>query len=170
MTTGSYWVYEYSQTDTAGNTTVTGTDTVKITGDSVINGNVYKVFEGSFLYNCSSCKLFRRDSSGYLISETGRVYFSASDFDTLHIDNSQPSLYAAYYKMLADTSVTVPAGTFNTLDYLGHVYVVNPNSVPNPRITGNFYAYNIGIVKTRSVFIGGTEYLEAKLLSYYIAP
>lgn len=171
MTIGSYWVYEYSSTDTNNITTINGTDTVRVVQDSIINGNTYRMFKGNLSYACSTCYFFRRDSSGYLVNQNGRIMFSATNFtDTLYIDTTQPLLYTANYKMIADTSITVPAGTFSTYDYRGHVYITNPNPIPNPRITGNFYANSIGIVKSRYVFVGGTDYLEAKLLSYYIAP
>lgn len=174
MTIGSYWVYQNVKIDTLGNETITSsTDTVRITGDTIINSNTYIIMKGMVWINCSSsCENYYRDSSGYIVTPGGKTVFSQSNLgDTLWIE-SEPSYATYYYKMkTGDSTIIVPSGTYETIVAQKYVYFTNP-SYPwgSPRIDQHYYADGIGKILERNFFESTPEYYEGRLIAYYIAP
>jgi len=174
MTPGSYWVYDWYVIDTLGNKTLaTLRDSVYIVGDTVIGTSTYAVQEGSY-FGGSVTRQFLRDSSGYVIDETGRIFFSETNYtDTLHIWSSTTGETTGYLKMngIGD-SVSVPAGTFSTLN-AEFIVVNNIGSWP---CVGTFdihdhqYADNVGKVRSTFQLVSSpacTKY-EQRLISYHI--
>lgn len=75
-TSGSYWVYDWYQVDAAGNETLIPAwkDTIRIVGDTSINGNVYQVLRGRDMG--SPITYYTRDSSGYIVAAHGGISYS----------------------------------------------------------------------------------------------
>lgn len=173
MTIGSYWVYQNVRIDTLGNETITSTtDTVKLVGDTIINGNTYFVFNGSAWLNIPASMSYYRDSSGYLVTPSGRAYFAQYALGTTLWTDSVPSYTTSYYKMkTGDSTITVPSGTYVSLVAQEWIYFTN-HSYPwgSPRIDQFFYADGIGKIKERNFFYGASDYFEGRLITYYIAP
>ena len=89
LTTGSCWVYDTYEIDSLGNETLRSEkDTVEILGDTLIREINYKVFYGKplNLFTSPKVKYFRRDSSGYIVDESGWIVFQTVDIqDTSYI-------------------------------------------------------------------------------------
>ena len=174
---GNYWVYDQYMIDTLGNETLLDTyDSVAITGTQNVAGITYLVFEGTWLsgQNFFDTVLLLRDSAGYYVDPTGWVHFSDENFsDTLassiYIVNGD-TLYESWYKMQSGPqSVTVPAGTFDILTYLGTIHTFNPAPhVPEIRYKDKLYARNVGLVRDTYYYLNSPNRYERRLNNYYV--
>ena len=155
LTIGSYWVYEWVKVDTFGvESPVTFRDSVFISGDTLINGEVYSIVDGTFL-GSEKTKEFHRDSSGYLVNEKGETLFNPNNntdllwTDTIFV-GEDPFVLIEYSMEGATTDVTVPAGTFNCLNFQGKVISLEDDYPWGTRYTGYYYAD--GIAKSNRLF------------------
>lgn len=167
ITTGCYWIYERFHMDTNGVETIVAIDSSYVSGDTLINGNTFAVFVGTYYDpNAIYC---RRDSSGYIIDQHGIVYFSSTNFtDTLRTGNT-PGYYTSFYKMIPAGPVTVPAGIFSAYGYMGTVNITLPGYLwDNPRYTYCFYADGIGLVRETNFFLMNPNYDGRRLVRYNI--
>ena len=173
LTTGSYWVYDWYTIDTDGVETLYGrTDTVKVTGDTMLNGFEYAIVEGTSLG--SKFINFYRDSSGYL----GDAWSETPEFvTTLDHDLGQDTIrfgeVLAFWKsqsMEAELeTVSVPAGTFESC--LVKVQTLHPlefDIQAGVRTYPFHYAKGVGLVKYRTSFLSSFDYLESRLVEYNI--
>jgi hypothetical protein len=174
LTDGSYWVYQQSQTDSAGNVTQVGTtDSVYVDGDTTIGANTYKKIRtylapGSGWFIHQPLQLWR-DSSGYIVDLNGDFIEHTNFTDTLD-SRSEAGIYDSWYFMKhEDSVVTVPAGTFTTIDYEGHVYATMPGYPhPSPRYTHQLLADGIGKVVEVRYYFSQPGYIQRRLISYHI--
>jgi len=174
MTTGSYWVYDWYVVDSSGNATLYNKrDSIYIIGDTVIGSHTYAVQEWTW-FGGSLHRQFLRDSIGYLINETGRIFYSATNYtDTLYLWNSFSGETTGYLKMNdINEMVTVPAGTFTTSN-AEFIVVNNVGTWPclgTLDIHDNQYADNIGKVRAtfQNVSDSACRVYEQRLVSYYI--
>lgn len=160
---GNYWVYEHYEIDSSGRETLLPTrDSLSISGDTMIRGNLYYIFQPTS-YNLSlrSGAEYLRDSSGYLITDKGEILFSDNNFidvllDSIKLNSTAQSqtdtLFTLEYKMESSnsSSVSVPAGSFQALNYQGtSVFYYEAANVPREvikRFRNNYYSNNIGKV------------------------
>lgn len=174
MTTGSYWVYDWYVIDSAGIATpYPATDSIYIVGDTIIGGNTFSIQAGTW-YGISQSPKYFRDSIGYLINETGRIFFSANNYtDTLYTWNSGDGTVTGYLKMNnIGAIVTVPAGTFPTLN-AEYTIVNNIGTWPclgTLDVHNNRHAINIGEVNSSFQFTGDAtcKVYERRLRTYFI--
>lgn len=173
LTIGSYWIYEHVLLDPAMNVISTGAiDSVFICADTLIHGDTFYVFgrqtSGSptyfvpgFIYD----SYYLRDSAGYLVHPSG--YFVEHDNfqDTLHI-YSIPAMAAYSFMRHPDSLITVPAGTFPTIDYRTDYYFANPQYMN--RQGHKFYADDIGIVSWITFYAQSGNFFQRRLLRYHI--
>ncbi|MGL4599048.1 MAG: hypothetical protein ACRCYO_16130, partial [Bacteroidia bacterium] len=68
-----------------------------------------------------------------------------------------------------DSLVTVPAGTFQTVDYKGHAYALVPNYPwGSPRYSHRLFANNVGEILQRLHFFSAQNHIQRSLLRYHI--
>jgi hypothetical protein len=170
MTTGSYWVYDNYNVDTNNTAVYWNTDSLYVTGDTVVNNKTYHLVKGTN-YGSNFQTRMLRDSSGCILNEVGMVLFSATNFtDTLNVQE-YPGIGTIYYKMAQGPSVSVPAGIYATLDMKGDLYMDDPNYTYGiPRFAHNYYADNIGKVKSVNFYVYAPGTIETRLVRYHIAP
>ena len=182
-TTGSYWVYQWFKIDSNGvETPIQDIDTVKVFGDTTINNLEYIIYKGNVGIgptnpNSTQYTSYKRDSSGYVVSLNRGIEYSYVNFsDTLH-KGSFPQLWDYYLKMFDNIQVTVPVGTFNSIENREYCYYASGdpvNTCGDAYFTrGRWYVEGIGKVKETNGFITefkNCEYREARLIDYYIAP
>ena len=169
LTVGSFWVYDFYTIDTLGNDTYNNSDTVKIIKDSIINGNIFAVFKGSYEQKCDNCFEFRRDSSGYLLDERSFILFSATNFtDTLEKLMFGSNGWIFFKMNHKDSIISVPAGNLPTYEYERVLY--DPIFSPKAQHCSTFYSYGIGVIKTHWKYSSPPNYYDSRLVSYYIAP
>lgn len=176
---GNYWVYDVYQIDTLGNETLLNHyDSVAITGTEMLNNIPYIVFEGTFLKSSEilSSKILLRDSLGYIVDSEGKIHFSDENFsDTLVSyfatnNNTGDTLYKLTGKMEHEpSSVIVPAGDFETLNFMETIFTYNPPSnVPEIRYQDKLYSKNIGMVLDTYHYLGSPTRFERRLKHYYV--
>jgi len=177
---GNYWIYQHYSIDSIGNETeTTMIDSVVITKDTIINGNKYFILEGTNKpLNGGKWVVIDilRDSLGYLINNKGQIQFAENNFsDTLAkrvmVNNHNgDTIYTLTYKMeKPNNSVTIPAGTFDVLNYKGTVITVyDIPGVKNPRYINKFYSDKVGKILDTYFYIHGPLIYEKRLLRYYI--
>lgn len=175
-TIGSYWVYNWYQIDSLGvETQMSHIDSTIITGDSIINGHLFTIYEESFFGNFTT--KFKRDSSGYIINQFGEIEYSYLDFD----NTLSSSTYAPYYNLISkmvdklDTPIEVPGGVFQTIELQTHITNINGSAISScagDTITmPTNYATTVGKVKKVISYISSIpncQYQEQRLVTYHI--
>lgn len=173
---GNYWIYEHFEIDSSGNETKrNSTDSVVISGDTVIGGNQYYIME-DYAINGGMWEStdYLRDSSGYIVNREGKIIFSADNFtDTLasiiHIEGGD-TLFVVNYQMEKLTSqVVVPAGTFEVLNFKGTIieYYQYPG-IKNPRYSNNYFADNVGKISETTLYFHSPIISEKRLVRYKV--
>jgi hypothetical protein len=175
ITTGSYWIYQHEQTDSVGNVLAVGSvDSMFVAGDSLIGSVTYKKIVtipglgNQFFYTPSNLQLLY-DSGGYLVNPSGEFIQQDNFVDTLKYDYV-PLVYNAWFFMRhKDSLVTVPAGTFQTIDYEMHVYALQPNYPYGvPRYSHQLFANNVGKILETQYYMSVPNYNQRRLVRYHI--
>ena len=179
MKTGNYWVYAHYQIDPNGHAIPQSrTDSVIITGDTLINGLVYYKFEGtSYPWSGGQWRLIAllRDSSGYLVDARGTIKFAARNFNDVLASKTEivegDTLYTLQYRMeKVDGTVSVPAGDFEVLNYRGTVRMPEDRpDIPNPRYMNTYYAKGTGKILETYFFLNDSRINEKRLIRFGLA-
>lgn len=172
---GNYWIYEIFNVDSNGVSSTTNTfDSCYISGDTMINGKKYYFRDGQNSLSTSRGAL--RDSLYCIVSFTGEIVFSSSDFSSIfnsyYITAGVNDTITFVSCKMADANFLVnpPAGTFTTINYQA-TYSMYPGwqANGNPRIRNTRYAENIGIVtETLQFFSSNPNYQEKRLIRYHL--
>lgn len=175
---GNYWVYQHVNRDASNNETLTEIiDSIVVERDTFINGKQYFVIEGTnYPYNGGDWETIEllRDSLGYLVNHQGAVRFSADNFDDILASKTevieQDTLYTLTYQMAeVDQEFSVPAGTFEVLNFQGTVYSFRKlPGIDNPRYLNNLYAKGVGKVLQTYFFFNSPMISEKRLIRYHI--
>lgn len=166
---GDYWIYAAVSIDTNGvETPFGGTDSIYVAPDTVINGNTYHTYRGTW-YSAPQT-IHWRDSSYCIVNEAGRKLFTTQLFDQPLDSTSYPGIYYAYYSVpSAAASITVPAGTFSSLDFLGETHMTTPNYPWAPvRYTHMNYVNSIGLVREQKFYSSSPGVIERRLVRYHV--
>jgi hypothetical protein len=167
---GDYWIYQSLSIDTNGVETIQGTDSVYVIPDTVINGNTFHRYRGSWFTNGPITWTWR-DSSYCIVNEIGHKLFTTQLFDQPLDSSSYPAIYYAYYSVpSARASISVPSGSYtNSLDFLGESHMISPGYLWDPiRYTHNYYVKNIGLVCEHKFYSNSPGTLERRLLRYHV--
>jgi hypothetical protein len=179
-TIGSFWIYQHVDIDPMGTEKVRAeTDSVIISKDTLINGKLYYVFEGSnYPFNGGKWGIIDilRDSLGYVVNQHGEVKLSYSNFtDTLHVKteiHQDEILYTLSYRMeKQNLRYRVPAGDFDVINFKGTVVSEREmGGIPNPRYLNTLYAEGVGNVLKTYFYFSSPNISEKRLLRYTIQP
>jgi len=170
---GNYWVYQCYHVDTLGNENLLSRiDSIIVKCDTTIRNNQYYVLE-NFTMSGRPYLTFLRDSSGYIVTETGDIIFSATNFtDVLYfkeIYNGETLLYTLSYKMeKVDKPITVPAGKFDVLNYKGTAVIRQSDGTNITKKLNNLYANNVGKVFYVCHSVTSDYRLEGRLVRYHV--
>ena len=173
LAVGNYWVYDWLRIDPNTGEAPTGErDSVMITGDTIINGKTYFIRESHENLGPRTVYIdFVRDSSGYLVNSTGRIFFSsAATTDTLVVSyHPGGGLFKFYQMEPGEVEVVVPLGAFETRNFRGTVVIELNENPLDPRYIDNRYAQNVGkVVYTAFYAAQHPIFLEARLVDYEI--
>jgi len=111
---GNYVVYETVFIDSLGKETLTGRDSSFVEKDTVINGYTYFKQVNSNLVFSPEVE-YLRDSSGYLVNTAGKKVGSnglPQPVSYFQMDGGDTVFEVHAFTKPADTTITVPAGTF----------------------------------------------------------
>lgn len=110
---GSYYVYDIFKVDSNGIATPFGRpDTIRIVGDSVINGNTY-VHLADTWFNIGAWNWFFRDSSGHVVDHNGLVYWANRNMPDTITFQAPNSLVVTHAIGRANQTFALPAGRIN---------------------------------------------------------
>ncbi|MGL4597292.1 MAG: hypothetical protein ACRCYO_07190 [Bacteroidia bacterium] len=174
LTAGSYWIYASEKTDSLGNIiTPSGIDSIFVGGDSTIGSITYKKVCGIHISGTQHMLLYPlqllRDSAGYHVDETGAFIQHDNFTDTIGYYGFPNYLDVWYFMRNPDSLVTVPAGTFTTINYEGDMYSADPNyPFVTPRHTNLLFANNVGKIFHRLFYTSQPGYVQHRLLRYHI--
>lgn len=178
LSTGSYWVNNTYQIDSTENETlISENDTMRIIGDSVINGNTYKVFYGKETGIAQGLvKRFFRDSSGCIVNNSGKIFFSINNFiDTLYSSFTTWDSNVYMYSLMEtyENEISLSSGVFDSI--LNWELTVERHGETKSLIRKNAYLFvpNVGKILCQYFYISTFErnknYYEERLIDYYIA-
>ena len=144
FTIGNYWIYDhYKVNDTTGvEEQLNAADTIRIIGEKIINDKTYYVFEQREYWlnnNAEMDTVYYRDSSGYIVDLEGTITFSSVDFNNIiRVDSLGFEMYFSEYSVSDTTeNITVPAGTFECLNFKGKFNNTNPDNDKPDRFLNN---------------------------------
>ncbi len=179
MEIGNYWVYAHYQIDSAGIELPTShTDSIIISGDTLINGSRYFIFQGTnYPWNGGKWQIvsIMKDSSGYLVDINGIIRFASDNFTDIlaskvEVYNGDTLFTLSYQMEAAVGEVTVPAGTFEALNYKGTVTMpMDRPGIKNPRYINTFYAKGTGKILETYFFLNDSRINEKRLVRYGLA-
>ena len=167
---GNYWIYENVTVDTNGVDGISySNDSIYIAGDTLINGQTYFIQKKGLFMGSGFALL--RDSSDFLVNKKGDILFSTSIFDSVLRTIEGPNNFFSIEYQMANKNfvVDVPAGSFPTYDFQGLIHFNDGFSTPvTDRILHNYYAKDVGLVKTTFFFSSTSSTIEQRLLRYHI--
>jgi hypothetical protein len=170
MSAGNYWIYEVNHVDVKGQRTFDSYDSIYVSGDTIIRGNVYHIYYNGQFRETNML----RDSLNYIVNHIGGRIFSSENFS---------DVLATYYQVYGDTFcktelrmiekdayTTLPAGTFRTSNARYIHYIYPKYNAPRPILHNDVkYAAGIGMVYDQQVFaMSNGEYIERRLLRYKV--
>lgn len=172
LTVGNTWIYDNYSIDIDGTTTqLTRKDTMSITAETIINGETYFLFEGTQFGTPQS--YYRRDSSGFLVDETGTIFFSSTAFnqelkrDTLNIGNVV-GLVNSFSISNTQIDITTDAGTFNCYNFKGEIMALDPDYPHGTRESDHFYSPTIGLIWEELPYYSSPRSVQLRLVEYQI--
>lgn len=175
---GSYWVYDHYlvKPDHSAELIPDRRDSLYVAGDTIIRGETYAVIRGTdkkLGIREPELLCMMRDSSGYLVNQAGEILLATDRFGEVvrtqdFIINGTDTMYTCTYVMhQTDAPVTVPAGTFEVIDYRGKVV---DRFHTQPRYRHDYYARDIGKVLSTYFYLSdSTQYFESRLVKFQIA-
>lgn len=177
MALGNYWLYQViSERPDGSLDALDRIDTVKITGQELIDDEAYFKYEATTtVFPFNAMTYYRRDSLGYIVDEKGTIYFSPEVGEgILHTYEVAPEgeiLFTQDYQMDAQpTQIAVPAGSFESKVYRGTVtpfgsFVDYYDCEEQPY---SAYALGVGLVKTESHFASNYTAYTLVLVDYHL--
>ncbi len=177
-TAGSYWVYDCYNVNASGNESIMySNDTIRLEGDSTINGKTYHWYVGTEM-GSAPIQHFERDSSGYIVNQLGEILYS-------YVNNTTMLTATHFYGPYKEVSYVGPQEWVSTLlgtkmarkSYMEGSYLNgNPINVcgdSSVRFNSHFVS-GIGLVqKEREQYMLHFIHCSKKrikLKAYYIAP
>lgn len=177
LTTGSYWIYQDMRLDSNMNfISWGGIDSVFVSGDSIIGTDTFKVIKivqdiNFTNYIDPTIPPLLRDSAGYLVQPSGSFLEHDNFTDTLYYQIAPGYMNQYAFMRHPDSLVTVPAGTFQTINYRHDTYftgVLAPLVTQRFRQCHRLFASEVGIVAEYGFYSTQPGYEATHLLRYHI--
>ena len=182
LTVGSYWIYQAIEVDSSEN--ILGSnylDSLYISGDTIINLKTYAIlkstnisnpFSGTSMITKELAKIVR-DSSGYIVDTLGD-YIKHDDFSSVlntMNENTPISFIKTGYMTNQGALVTVPAGTFTTINYQEKVIRFDSTYMYGiPKYSNHIMADSVGVVYKSITYSSTFNKSAIRLVRYHIAP
>jgi hypothetical protein len=167
LATGNWWAYQTMRYDTSGNywSQGTGRDTLRITGDTVLNGNTYFVVDGTSFGGGLTTQEFWRDSVDCIVNRNGHILFCYGRYDqNLQHDSLAGSWTADHVVSSQEVNESTPSGNYScyvmTITYDRGFWGITYNTYS--------YARGVGRVKFREDFPAQPGGLEMKLMDHHV--
>lgn len=160
---GSYFVYLVYEIDSTSNEIqiTSFRDSVYIVNnDSVINGNSYVHYEGTWFGIHKN--VFIRDSSGFLINQNGSILYNYINYTDTTSSYSNSTQFIFSLTASGTSTLNTVAGTFSVIDHQLHYY--NSDGTPFTAcdsfwVQHTYYSVNGGEeIITQTAFISPLQY------------
>lgn len=182
LTVGSYWIYQAIEVDSSEN--ILGSnylDSLYISGDTIINLKTYVILKATNISNIYSVPSIitkelakiERDSSGYIVDTLGN-YIKHDDFsgilNTLSETTPIPFIKTGYMTN-QNYLVTVPVGTFTTINYQEKVIRFDSTYMYGiPKYSNHIMADSIGVIYKSITYSSCFSKSAIRLIRFHIAP
>ncbi len=172
LKTGSYWAYKV--TTDYGNTpgTTVTHDTMRVIGDTLINGITYYQLKTSNQQMIPNQSLLGSNNGLVVYANGNRFPLSLTANDTTAAYTADDGFdYRVYRTGNLDTAITVPAGGFQVVESVMDFYYLQgspPAGTTNPRPVYSYYAKNVGLVKCVGWYASGSGLMVSELEGYHI--
>lgn len=164
---GSYWIYERFKAIDDENYESTGfLDTVTLSENVTIAGEVFQRFEGSF-FNYIFPE-YQRDSLSYIVDSNGHKIFSLSDeVETLATSSEVAFDYTSI--MQGETIIDLAIGT-RLARYSEGFYDFNPDliTVNCDQTTLNYWVKDVGLARLEYFFSNQCQRYRLELINFHI--
>ena len=173
---GNYWVYQHYRIESVGNEfLLEEVDSVVITKDTIIRNERYLVMEVISTNPMWNKTEIVRDSAKHLVNHLGHIHFSETNFSAVLYtyyecqNEFNDTLFSISFQMQdPEVEVTVPAGTFEVLNYKGTLEVLLYFEENSNRILNRYYAPNIGKILHTYYYLPSDYTFERRLARYHI--
>ncbi|MDA3944785.1 MAG: hypothetical protein PF694_14725 [Bacteroidetes bacterium] len=171
---GNYWVYNHYRIDSGHiEVPMNRMDCTWVDRDTVINNFNYVILENEGHLLSLENKQIVRDSAGYLVNNSGEIFFSSTNFtDTLYrfvtYYPDETILYVLTAKMeKPDQPVEVEAGSFEVINFKSTIAFTQNLGGGSTQYLNAYYADSIGMVMDTYKFASSTSYYERRLVNYH---
>ena len=167
---GSYWVYEWHIIEPEGTESPYNLkDSLVIERDTIISGKQYFIRSGTLLESDRTEILLFDSLNSIFIYPSNEILFTIDETieETKFYGPAEEPVATGIYALSGDTStVIVPAGEFECMNYQGLIEVQEPDYEFGIRENDNLYANGIGLVLMKTQFLSSPNDLEMRLVRY----
>jgi len=166
---GNYWIYSRHREESDGSEAdLNKTDTVTITGDTLISDRKYFIRSGSFWGQKRTELLFDSTNSIFIYPSRDLVFTLSEDISEMkeYGPPEKPLAVGAFSLDNSTINVSVPAGEFECLDFKGVVTSLDPDYQLGERIFNSQYAENVGLVFLQIPYYNTPVSLRMKLIEF----
>lgn len=165
------WIYQSSYTTNQGTKVAIGRDSIVVTKDTIMDGNVYYLAEGTWLGH-RPYKEFLTYSKGQVKNKNGKVWFDGNEFGSIlnpysALSGKDTTYSEKFYMLTPKAPVTVSTGTYETIALVGIFRTPAADEPTNVKTTWH-YAEDIGLVKVYSDYIHDEYFIEMDLFEYKV--
>lgn len=164
---GNYWVYDWFEIDLNNNATLLDrTDSVIIEKDTIINNKSYFV-KKSFYGSPLMTRTILFDSMNSYPDKKVIFTLDKSLMITQNLGpETKPTLIGYYAIDDTETSVEVPAGSFQSINFKGRIEPQDGDYPYGVRYNDNYYSKNIGLIKVATQLYSSPNNLELRLTKF----
>lgn len=164
---GNLWVYKHYNVNGYGIETFTGSiDSVRITGQEVIDGKTYYKFTHTNDFNSGQPaeELYRVDNNGHLVSPSGFVKHPG--IDTAYQFTRPEQLGSLLYQLQDAVTLIVEGQEYTAYPYEGYYTPDEPDGPTAGVGESVIYDPEVGVVAYRCRYLSGQGYKEDRLVYY----
>ena len=167
---GNYWIYEWYEIEPDGTTSSFNTrDSLIIVGDTLISGKRFFIRSGTLLGG-DRTELLLFDSLNSIFTYPAKeMLFTLDDTieETKNYGPKEDPVASGKYSLSDEvSSITVPAGEFECLNYQGLIEPLQQDYEYGTRINSNLYSHGVGLVLMKTQFYSSPNDLEMRLVSF----
>ncbi|MGQ2985258.1 hypothetical protein [Flavobacterium sp.] len=174
LTEGNLWVYKLYSVSAEGIETSSGQiDSVRITGQQIVDGDTYfnfnhKIYTGSGFLTEERDELLRVNEQGHLITNHGIVIHPGMDTEYQYISEISHPVGggSVIWQLEENINVTVEGNNYTVAPYTGYFTPVPIVNYPAGMACKTSYESGVGIVLEHRRLTNSMAYFEDRLIYY----
>ncbi|MEP0365542.1 MAG: hypothetical protein ABJN36_08670 [Cyclobacteriaceae bacterium] len=164
---GNYWVYDWFEIEPDGTeSSFNKSDSLYIEKDTTISNRTYFVRSGTFLDKSKRELLFDSANSIFLYPSR-ELLFTLDESVEITVNygsEGNPIAIGTYSLDRNETTIVVPAGEFECLNYRGLTESLEADYPYGTRINSNLYSNGTGLILMQTQFYSSPNDLEMRLV------